>query len=75
MLTALVLLVAALLLLLFNGKWRGRIKQPLQIALIVLTLLVSAILVYLVTSDFLAIDRCLDRGGTWNYETRTCAED
>lgn len=23
-------------------------------------------------SDFMAIDKCLDRGGAWNYETREC---
>jgi hypothetical protein len=22
--------------------------------------------------DFLGIDRCLDRGGRWNYERRSC---
>ena len=22
--------------------------------------------------DFLNIDRCLDRGGRWNYESRAC---
>jgi hypothetical protein len=22
--------------------------------------------------DFLSIDSCLDSGGRWNYETRTC---
>ncbi len=74
MLTALGLVVVALLLLVLSGRWRRRIKRPLQIALILLTLVVSALLVYLLTSDFLAIDRCLDRGGRWNYEKGTCDE-
>jgi hypothetical protein len=26
-------------------------------------------------SDFLAIDKCLDSGGAWNYETRECEYD
>ena len=34
--------------------------------------LVAVIAAYLMFSDFLKIDSCLDSGGKWNHETKVC---
>lgn len=36
------------------------------------TLALAALLVWLWASDYLAIDRCNDAGGTWDAAARTC---
>jgi len=40
--------------------------------ILIVVVIVAALTVYLVFSDFLKIDRCLDSGGKWNYETKVC---
>lgn len=52
-----------------------------RLLVVLVGLIVVALLLYLGTlfilhdhnSDFLAIDRCLDRGGVWDYAGRACS--
>jgi hypothetical protein len=41
-------------------------------AALIVVFLVAVIALYLMFSDFLKIDSCLDSGGKWNYETKMC---
>lgn len=43
----------------------------LAVSAVVLAL-TAALLVWLLTSDFVEIDTCLDAGGAWNAQSRTC---
>ena len=40
--------------------------------LVLLTVALAALLVWLWCSDYVPIDKCLDAGGAWNAEARTC---
>ena len=58
-------------------------NRPFLIALIILSIAALAFVVVAVLAilwrvhefdpDFLRIDACLDRGGSWDYEARTCS--
>lgn len=53
----------------------------LRLLVVLIGLIVVALLLYLgalfvlhdYNPDFLAIDRCLDRGGVWDYAGRACS--
>jgi len=49
-----------------NKKWK--------ILIISAFLFFIGICIFLYMSDFFDIDKCLDGGGRWNYETRECEE-
>ena len=42
------------------------------LVLVPLFYLVALFVAHDVSADFLDIDRCLDRGGRWEYERRVC---
>jgi len=68
---AIVVVIAAILLL----RRHGLLSAMGYPKLFLLSVLLVAVLVILFCgkwSDSLAIDRCLDQGGRWNYETREC---
>lgn len=44
----------------------------LKIAIGVIIVGVLGVWAFFKFSDFMAIDKCLDSGGAWNYETREC---
>jgi len=58
-------------------------NRPFLIAMIILGIAALAFVVVAALAilwrvhefnpDFLDIDACLDRGGSWNYEARTCS--
>jgi hypothetical protein len=48
-------------------KWIGLI-----VVVAVLTYFVILFIAHGGSRDFLRIDSCLDAGGRWNYESRTC---
>jgi hypothetical protein len=40
--------------------------------LVLLLVVLAALLAWLWWSDYVPIDKCLDAGGAWNAEARTC---
>jgi hypothetical protein len=40
--------------------------------LVLLIVALAALLAWLWSSDFILIDKCLDAGGRWHAEARTC---
>lgn len=40
--------------------------------LILLVVALAALLAWLWLSDYVLVDKCLDAGGAWNAEARTC---
>lgn len=47
----------------------------MKVAIGVIIVMVIGIGSFFGFSDFMAIDKCLDSGGAWNYETRECEYD
>ena len=67
--------IAVILVALIVGRrhfllWVTGYPKLFLLAGFVVALLVAWILFK--RSDFLAVDRCLDQGGRWNYETKEC---
>jgi uncharacterized protein YxeA len=38
----------------------------------VLVLIIGGLYIFSEKSDFWEIDKCLDSGGSWNYESKNC---
>jgi hypothetical protein len=51
---------------------RAKTRKLLKWVAITTGIITLALLFYVYFSDFMLIDACLDSGGRWNYETRTC---
>ncbi|MEO0439904.1 MAG: hypothetical protein AAF067_03405 [Pseudomonadota bacterium] len=47
--------------------------RTISIFAIIAFLLAGAGTLYLYSTDFFQIDRCLDRGGSWHYDKRSCS--
>lgn len=47
-------------------------RRHLFTALALLVAALAALLIWAWATDFFLIDDCLDAGGRWNEETRTC---
>lgn len=52
--------------------WARRHPKKVLIFGLVLLAGLIGISLFLAAGDHLAIDRCLDRGGRWNHEAKTC---
>ncbi len=47
-------------------------NKALIIVLVLIIITVAGIISFNKTTEFLAIDKCLDNGGSWNYQTESC---
>lgn len=47
-------------------------KIPLPFLVIILLAAMVVIGHFIIPKDFFKIDTCLDRGGRWNYDARSC---
>lgn len=47
-------------------------KRKIKLILFVIVLGFGGIFMYLKSTDFFVIDKCLDSGGHWNYDKKKC---
>lgn len=67
-------IAVVLSLLMLSGKFRNVLTRRAKLLVLLIIIIVVFLAGYLYFSNFLEIDRCLDKGGRWNNEMNICEQ-